>query len=209
MPFTTNLLNHLRTLYAQLFRITLAPYVLPRLLARSQPGLSCMVQSFVSSHTTELYDPRAFFTHAALLHQGSPHCAISPTAASRRSLDRVSVPMWPFTLSGRLLIVALVGSYPTNQLIRRKLVCDRFRFAVSISQSKQFISYQLTFLSVIRVSQVDYLRVTHPSATKLYIFHPKTSYIHFVRLACVRHAASVHPEPGSNSQLKFILQLLH
>ena len=166
-----------------------------------------MVQSFVSSHTTELYDPRAFFTHAALLHQGSPHCAISPTAASRRSLDRVSVPMWPFTLSGRLLIVALVGSYPTNQLIRRKLVCDRFRFAVYISQFKQFISYQLTFLSVIRVSQVDYLRVTHPSATKLYIFHPKTSYIYFVRLACVRHAASVHPEPGSNSQLKFILQL--
>ena len=26
-----------------------------------------------------------------------------------------------------------------------------------------------------------------------------------VRLACVRHAASVHPEPGSNSLIKFIL----
>ena len=38
----------------------------------------------------------------------------SPTAASRRSLGRVSVPMWPFTLSGRLWIVALVGRYPTN-----------------------------------------------------------------------------------------------
>ena len=25
---------------------------------------------------------------------------------------------------------------------------------------------------------------------------------HFVRLACLRHAASVHPEPGSNSQNK-------
>ena len=25
----------------------------------------------------------------------------------------------------------------------------------------------------------------------------------FVRLACVRHAASVHPEPGSNSQIKW------
>ena len=33
--FTTNLLNHLRTLYAQSFRTTLATYVLPRLLARS------------------------------------------------------------------------------------------------------------------------------------------------------------------------------
>ena len=33
--FTTNLTNHLRTLYAQSFRTTLATYVLPRLLARS------------------------------------------------------------------------------------------------------------------------------------------------------------------------------
>ena len=53
------------------------------------------------------------------VHQGFPHCAIFPTAASRRSLGRVSVPMWPFTLSSRLLIVALVSRYLTNQLIRR------------------------------------------------------------------------------------------
>ena len=33
--YAANLLNHLRTLYAQSFRITLATYVLPRLLARS------------------------------------------------------------------------------------------------------------------------------------------------------------------------------
>ena len=29
--------------------------------------------------------------------------------------------MWPITLSGRLLIVALVGRYPANWLIRREL----------------------------------------------------------------------------------------
>ena len=29
--------------------------------------------------------------------------------------------------------------------------------------------------------------------------------INFVRLACVRHAASVRPEPGSNSRLIFLL----
>ena len=69
---------------------------------------------FFSSLLIELYVPKYFFTHAASLHQGFPHCAISPTAASRRSLGRVSVPMWPFTLSGRLLIVALVGFYLTN-----------------------------------------------------------------------------------------------
>ena len=76
----------------------------------------------LSSLTTELYNPKAFFAHAASLRQGFPHCARFPTAASRRSLDRVSVPVWPVTLSGRLLIVALVGSYPANQLIRRELI---------------------------------------------------------------------------------------
>ena len=68
---------------------------------------------------TEFYNPKAFFTHAALLRQAFAHCGRFPTAASRRSLGRVSVPMWPFTLSGRLLIVALVSRYLTNQLIRR------------------------------------------------------------------------------------------
>ena len=67
-----------------------------------------------SSQKTGVYNPKTFFLHAALLRQGSPHCAIFPTAASRRSLDRVSVPVWPVTLSGRLLIVALVSRYLTN-----------------------------------------------------------------------------------------------
>ncbi len=70
-----------------------------------------------SSHLTELYDPKAFITHAALLRQGFPHCAKFLTAASRRSLDRVSVPVWLIILSDQLTIVALVGFYPTNELI--------------------------------------------------------------------------------------------
>ncbi len=67
-----------------------------------------------SSLLTELYDPKAFITHAALLRQGCPHCAIFPTAASRRSLDRVSVPVWLAILSDQLPVLALVGHYPTN-----------------------------------------------------------------------------------------------
>ena len=67
-----------------------------------------------SSPTTEFYDPKAFITHAALLHQTFVHCGRFPTAASRRSLGRVSVPMWPITLSGRLRITALVSLYLTN-----------------------------------------------------------------------------------------------
>ena len=72
-----------------------------------------------SSLLTELYNPKAFFAHAALLRQAFAHCARFPTAASRKSLGRVSVPVWPVTLSGRLRIVALVSRYLTNKLIRR------------------------------------------------------------------------------------------
>ena len=68
----------------------------------------------VSSPSTGLYDPKAFITHAALLRQTFVHCGRFPTAASRRSLGRVSVPVWPITLSGRLRIVALVSRYLTN-----------------------------------------------------------------------------------------------
>ena len=68
----------------------------------------------LSSLLTKVYNPKTVFLHAALLHQGFPHCAIFPTAASRRSLGRVSVPVWPFILSDRLLIIALVSRYLTN-----------------------------------------------------------------------------------------------
>ncbi len=61
-----------------------------------------------------LYNPKAFFTHAALLDQACAHCPIFPTAASRRSLDRVSVPVWLIILSDQLSIVALVSHYLTN-----------------------------------------------------------------------------------------------
>ena len=104
MDFTLLLINHLHALYAQLFRLTLAPSVLPRLLARSLPVLLLWVTSS-SSPLKVLYNPKAFFTHAAWLHQSSLHCAIFPTAASRRSPGRVSVPMWPVILSDRLEIV--------------------------------------------------------------------------------------------------------
>jgi hypothetical protein len=78
-----------------------------------------------SSLLTELYDPKAFITHAALLRQAFAHCAIFPTAASRRSLDRVSVPVWLIILSDQLIIVALVGHYPANKLMMRRLILCR------------------------------------------------------------------------------------
>ena len=67
-----------------------------------------------SSPLKVLYNPQAFFTHAVLLDQACAHCPIFPTAASRRSLGRVSVPVWLIILSDQLPIAALVGHYPTN-----------------------------------------------------------------------------------------------
>ena len=79
----------------------------------------------MSSLLKAVYNPRAFVPHAALLRQGCPHCAKFPTAASRRSLGRVSVPVWPVTLSGRLPVVALVSHYLTNKLIGRESIPNR------------------------------------------------------------------------------------
>ncbi len=76
----------------------------------SNPG----VTRGCSSLPTGLYDPKTFVTHAALLRQAFAHCAKFPTAASRRSLDHVSVPVWLIILSDQLTIFALVGRYPAN-----------------------------------------------------------------------------------------------
>ena len=67
-----------------------------------------------SSCIKGLYNLPTFIVHAASLRQGSPHCGIFLAAASRRSLGRISVPMCPSTLSGRIPVVALVGLYPAN-----------------------------------------------------------------------------------------------
>ena len=68
----------------------------------------------ISSRGKGLYNLPASIVHAASLRQAFAHCGIFLAAASRRSLGRISVPMCPFTLSGRVTIVALVGRYLTN-----------------------------------------------------------------------------------------------
>ena len=117
-----------------------------------------------SSLRTEVYNPKTVFLHAALLHQGFPHCAIFPTAASRRSLGRVSVPMWPYILSDRLLIVALVGRYPANWLIRRGSILYRiapFPYAPCSAKGLCGISSRFQLLSP-GMGQVTHALLTRP-----------------------------------------------
>ena len=66
---------------------------------------------------TTVYNPKAFILYAVSLRQAFAHCGRFSTAASRRSLGSVSVPVWPIVLSDRLAVIALVGHYPTNKLI--------------------------------------------------------------------------------------------
>ena len=54
--------------------------------------------------------------------------------------------------------------------------------------------YQRSFPNVIPLLKAGCSRVTHPSATD-----PRSKLLFTVRLACVKRAASVRPEPGSNS----------
>src|SRR2546429_8223549 len=78
-----------------------------------------------SSLPKGVYNPKAFIPHAASLRQTVVHCAIFLTAASRRSLARVAVPVWLVVLSDQLPVAALVGRYPTNKLIGREPILER------------------------------------------------------------------------------------
>ncbi len=98
-------------LYAQSFRTTLAPPRITAAAGTELAGAYSLSTVMNSSLRKEVYRPRSFIPHAVLLHQAFAHCGKFPTAASRRSLGRVSVPVWLIILSDQLLIVALGSIY--------------------------------------------------------------------------------------------------
>ena len=95
------------------------------LAGASSPGTVSPLERGCSSRATVVYAPKGFIPHAASLRQTFVHCAIFPTAASRRSLGRVAVPMWLAILSDQLPVVALVSRYLTNKLMGRRLINRR------------------------------------------------------------------------------------
>ena len=74
---------------------------------------------------TAVYTPRAFILHAASLGQAFAHCPKFQTAATRRCLGSVSVPVCPVSLSARVPVRALVSRYLTNKLMGREPLCER------------------------------------------------------------------------------------
>lgn len=105
--------------------------------------------------------------------------------------------MWPSTLSGRLPVDALVGHYPTNKLIGRELILYQKIFPPPHTKGWSYPvldPVSQAYPEVQGRSLTCYSPVRHSSTP--------ASWGLSVRLACVKHAASVRPEPGSNSPQK-------
>ena len=147
-----------------------------------------------SSRTTAVYNPKAVIPHAASLRQAFAHCAKFPTAASRRSLDRISVPVWRIILSDPLDIIALVGRYPANKLMSRRPLFQQQAFQPRAMRPRVLSGISPSFE---RLSQTG-RQVVYVLLTRAPLYSPSEEGF-LVRLACVRHAASVRSEPGSNS----------
>ena len=112
-------------------------------------------------------------------------------------MGRVSVPLWGAFLSEPLPIVALVGRHPANQLIGREPIRRRRNFQYNAMQHRipSGISRRFHRLSPGNGHVAHALRTLPPVAART--LPPRAA----PRLACVKPAASVHPEPGSNSSL--------
>ena len=85
-----------------------------------------------------------------------------------------------------------MGRYPAYYLIGRESIFQRIAPLTPV-RCRTVVSYRIsTNFSVLSrcKGQVAHVLRTRP---------PLGVLLHLVRLACVRHAASVRPEPGSNS----------
>ena len=118
----------------------------------------------MSSPPKAVYGPGAFVPHAASLRQASAHCAIFPTAASRRSLGRVSVPMRPSGLSARLPVVATVGRHPAVWLMGRGPIPLRRRFPGGGRRSRRGVRHSPRFPAALPGRGAGCPRVTRPFA---------------------------------------------
>ena len=100
-------------------------------------------------------------------------------------------------LSEPLDIVAMVGRCPAIKLMSREPIRYRRTFQLKAMQPQVVwdISRRFHRLSPCIGQVAHVLRTLPPVAVRVLLLHAAP------RLACVKPAASVHPEPGSNSSL--------
>ena len=144
------------------------------MLIRLVPSILKLLTLKHSFQTKAVYNPKIFILHAASLHQTFVHCERFSTAASRRSLGSVSVPVWLTILSDQLPVISLGGPLP-HQLADRTRVHPEAvgpkipTFIQSTMRSKGHIKYYLRFHEAMFVFRESYSRVTHPFAAILTI----------------------------------------
>jgi hypothetical protein len=123
-----------------------------------------------SSLRKEVYNPKAVLPHAASLRQAFAHCARSLTAATRRCLGRVPVPVWPTILSDRPPVTGSVGRYPTDYLMGRGPPRKRLAAFLPYPHVQELMRYYRAFPPAIPHFRPGHPRATQPSAT---MHHPK------------------------------------
>ena len=110
--------------------------------------------------------------------------------------------MWPITLSGRLPIVDLVGRYLTNYLLGREPTLHRIAPLTPLPCGSVVLCGIRTPFGILSPceGQVAHALLTRPPLKHIPSSRSFPLYVS-ARLACVKHAASVRPEPGSNSSV--------
>ena len=106
--------------------------------------------------------------------------------------------MWPVALSGRLPVEALVSHYLTNKLIGRESIPNQ---KISFQPTRCLASSYPVLATVSDCYPRDEGRLLTCYSPVRHSYTPKKRGL-TVRLACVKHTASVRPEPGSNSPSK-------
>ena len=111
--------------------------------------------------------------------------------------------MWPAALSGRLPVVATVGRYPTVKLIGSDSIpCRPKAFPTTpcgVVERPALPPVSRSYSGARGRLVTHYSPVRHS--------HSQASLTDPVRLACVKHAASVQSEPESNSPVeKYLIQ---
>lgn len=131
------------------------------------------------------------------LRQGCPHCARFLIAASRRSMDRVSVPWWLTALSRQLPVLALVSHYLTNKLIEYGLLLKRRSFTCKTKRIARLLDIIPSFDELFPTSrQIIHILLTRLPLSKEEKLSTEVSRnsSRTVRFAYLRHTANVHPE---------------
>ncbi len=93
-------------------------HVLPRRLARVLPPI-------YSKSFLHLIKANGFHLHLDYPYHSFLHCKGFSPAAPRKARDLISVPFSGLLLPQPVQIIGLVGLYPTNNLIRHRLIFRR------------------------------------------------------------------------------------